>query len=556
MENKKITIQDKYNKYLADLLEEKLFESASNIHAGLVEQFAVTPENARKIVSRAVKSRVIRSSDPYTFGKGQFVYIRNGYELGKYAVMAITQKSRPPIFRLLEIMDLNNGIISYYEGLKITASPLEESSTKIVALDDIITLLMKLDILYKEKDKNGVVYLIYKDFKEKRKKEEADIMMASHFLKMVTDCSILPDILRWLGNSNLIDFAGVLYRNKKTPQIGVQHYNLIWDAVASSRATGINPILGAKADSQEKQTLAVLDVVLSSDYTQSHLDAFIARIQITRKSAADQTRKLMPIIIYRSATKLTMNIMRKNGIIAFNISTIFGTKIFHILNGIKDLSGVFKAADNIDAAVENILKTISNSGQNDALKELRGTLFEFLMYPLLKTLYPNASIDRGRILTMVHDDGKKENYEYDYIIESSNPPELVLVELKGYNASATINLGDSSKHSTLRWFFRRTLPFAEKYYKSTIEKSKQIKAVFITSANFYEDGREFISKMNNSKYISTQLNTGYEREELLALLKKFGFESEIRIIKKFYAGTDQEEFEMVIPSKEPDDLPF
>jgi hypothetical protein len=540
MEEKKITVQEKYNKFLADLLEQKLFESAMEIHASLITAFSVTPENARKIVGRAVTQKAIKSSDPYTFGKGQYVYICNGYDFGKDGVKDIAEKSRPPIYRLLELMDQNHGIISYYEGLKITASPLEESSTKIVSLDDILTLLMKLDIVYKEKDDNGVVYIIYKQYKEKRTVLEAEMMMANHFINMVTDCTVLPDILRWLGNSNLIDNTNTIYRNKKMPHIGAKHNNLIWDAFAYTRATGINPILGAKAETTDKQTLVVLDVVLVDEYSAIHLDAFLARIQINRKSVIKEERKTLPIIIYKSCSQKTINTIKKNGIISFDISAIFGTKIYQVLNGIKELSGLLKGSDSVEETIEDILSAINNSGQDEALKELRGTLFEFLMYPLLKTLYPNASIERGKILT-IEKEGKKERHEYDYIIESSHPPELIFVELKGYNAGATINLGDSTRHSTLRWFFRRALPFAEKYYKETIEKGKQAKAVFITSANFYDDGREFITKMNNSKYQATILETGYERQTLLDLLKKYGFEAEIKIIKKFYSGIESNE---------------
>ncbi|MFE3872141.1 hypothetical protein ACFX5F_13005 [Flavobacterium sp. ZS1P70] len=543
MKETKITIQDKYNKYLAELLEVKLFESAMDIHINLINKFSVTPANARKIVSRAVAQKVIKSSEPYTFGKGQYVYIRNGYDFGKDGVKDISKKSRPPIYRLLQLMDQNDGIVSYFEGLKITAAPLEESSTKVVSLDDIITLLMKLDIVYKVKDQNGVVYIIYKLFKEKRSTPDEEMLMANHFVNMVTDCTVLPDIIRWLGNSNLIDNKNVVYRNKKTPHIGAKHNNLMWDAFAYTRATGINTVLGAQADTIDKQTLVVLDVVLASDYSPIHLDAFLARIQINRKSVMEESRKILPVLIYKTCSSQTLNTIKKNGIIAFDISAIFGAKIYEVLNGMRELSSFLNVGHNVDETIGEILKSIKDAGQEDALKELRGTLFEFLMYPLLKTIYPNASIERGKTLTMLDKEGNKENYEYDYIIESSNPPEIIFVELKGYNSGATINLGDSNKHSTLRWFFRRTLPFAEKYYKETIERGKEAKAVFITSANFFEDGKEFIVKMNNGKYKSIELETGYERQGLLDLLKKYRFEAEIRILKKFYSGAGNIDYE-------------
>ncbi|WJS93371.1 hypothetical protein NYQ10_14855 [Flavobacterium johnsoniae] len=533
MEKQQQTVQEKYNTFLSGLLEQKLFESAMELNATLVKTFNVTPQYARKILERAVAQNAIKSSAPYTFGKGQYVYIYNEHDFGKDGIKRIAEKSRPPIYRLLELMDQNRGIISYYEALKITAAPLEKSSTKVNSLDDILTLLMKLDIVHKIKDRNDLVYIVYKIYKDKE--ATLEIMMADHFAGMVADCSVLPDVLRWLSNANIIDIGNVIYRNKKTPHIGAKHNNLVWDAFAYSRTTGINPILGAKADTVDKKTLVALDVALTTEYSAIHLDAFIGRIQINRKSVNQEDRKILPIIIYRLCSTHTINKIRKNGIIAFDISAIFGTKIYEVLNRFQELSVLLKESDGIEQTIEGILKTINNAGQDEALKELRGTLFEFLMYPLLKTLYPNASIERGKILTIGNKE-EKESYEYDYIIESSNPPEIIFVELKGYNSSATINLGDTNKKATLRWFFRKTLPFAEKYYKETIEKGKKAKAVFITSANFFDDGKEFIGKMNASKYKSKLLETGYERQSLLLLLKEYGFEAEIRIIDKFYSG--------------------
>ncbi|WP_284653511.1 hypothetical protein [Flavobacterium terrisoli] len=537
MENKKETAQEKYNVFLNNLLKKKLFESAMDIHNALMKAFNVTPENARKIVARAVDQKVIKSSKPYTFGKGQYVYIYNEHYFDKEGIKTVTQKSRPPIYRLLELMDQNGGITSYYEALKITAAPLEESSTKVTSLEDILTLLMKLDIIYKKKDRNDVVFIIYKEDKKEVNEVREGMMMAFHFNKMVMDCTVLPDILRWLGNSNIIDNNGVIYRNKKTPQIGAVHNNLVWDAFAYTKATGINHIMGARATTSDKQTLVALDVVLAEEYSAIHLDAFLSRIQINLNSVKEGDRKILPIIVYKSCSDHTFNKIKMNGILAFDVASIFGTRIYEVLDRMAELSILLFRNDQIDNTIEGILKTISSAGQDEALKELRGTLFEFLMYPLLTILYPNANIKRGKILERINEVGEKEKYEYDYIIESSNPPELIFVELKGYQAGATIKTGDSNTKASLKWFFKKTLPFAENFYKARLSELP-VKAVFITSANFYDDGLEFLTKMDNSKYKAKNLNTGYNRTSLLALLKENGFENEIRILNKFYSRSD------------------
>jgi hypothetical protein len=60
----------------------------------------------------------------------------------------------------------------------------------------------------------------------------------------------------------------------------------------------------------------------------------------------------------------------------------------------------------------------------------------------------------------------KEGYEYDYIINLTNPPEIIFAQLKGYNSGATISLGDYKTKSSLKWFFSKTLPFGAKAYKN------------------------------------------------------------------------------------------
>lgn len=539
MRVKKIKIQDQYNHFLNIFLEERLFAAGFEIHNELVEVFKVSAENARKITGRAVAQKVIKSSKPYTFGKGQYVYIYNDYIFDKEGIKAVTEKSRPPIYRLLEMMDQNDGIISYYEALKITAAPLEESSTKVSSLEDIVTLLMKFDILYKKKDHNEVVYLVYKYEKQELPEMEVMALMSVHYSKMVADCSVLPDILRWLGRINLLNTSNIIYRNKKTPHIGASHNNLTWDAFAYTSTTGVNDVLGAKADTIEKQTLVVLDMVLSAEYSALHFDAFLARIQINLNAVSEGKRKILPIVVYKTCSEYTFNVMRKNGILAFDVASIFGTKIYDVLERMAGLADVSFGNEHIDGDIEKILNTISNAGQNEALKDLRGTLFEYLMYPLLTSFYPNARIFRGKILEKINEQGEKEKHEYDYIIESNNPNERILVELKGYQGGARINTGNKDEKASLKWFYRRSLPFAEKYFKGKSLDNIPVKAVFITSAGFYDDGKEFLDKMDKSKYKPARLNCGYDRELLLKLLEENSFQNEVRIIKKFYAKNEK-----------------
>jgi hypothetical protein len=359
-------------------------------------------------------------------------------------------------------------------------------------------------------------------------------IMAMHYAKMVLDCSLIPDILRWLRRSNLIDNVNISYRNKKTPAIGPVHNNLNWDVITYTKTTGINHMVGTKADTKDMMTLLVVDVVLAGSYAQEHLDGFLSRVQINLNAVTTGKRKIMPIVIYRDCDPLVLNRMGVLGFLAFDIGAVFGSKIYGVLQQVKEVNELLIRGEDVDVTIKNILRTLRTTGQEDALKDLKGVLFECLMYPFLKNVFPDAVMERGRTLATPKEDGKNEYYEYDYIIHASHPDEIILVELKGYDAAATISLGTFEKKSSLKWIFSRTLPFAAKHFIKEVWEGKKVRGLFLTSANFHTDGREYLKKINAGSFKSSKLDVAYERVSLLKLLGERGFKSEVQIIEKFY----------------------
>jgi hypothetical protein len=527
--------QQKYNDFISEILSTQLFESGSELRLRLVEKFGVSDANARQIVARAAATKDIKSSRPYTFGHGQFIYLLQKQGISVEMIMSICRRKRPPLYRLLHVMKANNGIISYYEGLKITASPDVGSSTKVNTLQDMIKILVKLELVYEKKDVNGINFIIFrKDFDEGAEARDK-ALMAEHFNKMVIDSSLMPDIIRWLVKSNLIDNVNAIYRNKKTPSLGAKQNGLYWDAYSYSRATGINPIAGGKADTVEKQTLVVLDVVLSDTYSQQDLDGFLARVQINLNSVKKGVRKVMPIVVYQSCSEEVLGKIKKLGFLAFDVGSIFGTRIYTILSKLKEVNDSLVADDNIEKSVKAVLKAIKSAGQEDALRDLRGLMFELLMFPVLKEVFGSANYLRGKTYSVTHPDQTKEGYEYDYIFDSSHPQEIVVIELKGYNSDVSIALGDKNKKATLKWFFERTLPFAKNQYKKELAAGKKFKGVYITTANFWQDGKDYLADLNKGTLKSAKMNVSYDRKALLELLKINEYLQEIKIIEKYYS---------------------
>lgn len=531
--------QEKYGAFIYNILLEKLFQSGGELRKLLVDKFYVNDAHARKIIERAAKTRDIKSSKPYTFGNGQYIYLLPDQDLDVTKIKLICRHKRPPLYRLLQAMEDNNGIISHYEGLKITASVDQSSSTKVNTLQDMLKILIKLELVYEKGDANGINYIIFRDDFDKNSVTTDAKLMAQHYNKMIIDSSLMPDIIRWLAKSNLLENVNAIYRNKKKPSIGAKQNNLYWDAYGYTKVTGINPMLGAEATTIDKQTLVVLDVVLSEDYKQLDLDGFLARVQININSVKSGVRKIMPIVVYKSCSDEVLNKLKKLGFLAFDIGSIFGTQIYMILNKLKEVNDLLLADRDIERSVNDVLKVIRSAGQEDALKDLRGVLFEVLMFPVLKSIYSSASVVRGKTYSTKDETGKKEGYEYDYIFNSSNPEEIVVVELKGYNSSVSIPLGDNNKKGSLKWFFDRTLPFAKTHFKKEIGEGKKFKAIYITSAHFWQDGKDYIAKLNKGGLKSAKMDVAYDRTALLNLLKENSFKKEVELIEQYYTKENE-----------------
>jgi hypothetical protein len=527
--------------FIVKELRKNKFMAGQDLRKVLVEHFNLLDDTGRKILQRAALNGFITTSAPLTFGNGQYVYLITGEEFTASIITKICKQYRPPIYRLLRNIDLNNGITSYYEALKITSSSDDITSTKISTLPEILSLLVQLNLCYELTDENEVKYIISKREGKELSEMEAGVLMQIHFSKMVMDCVFMPDILRWLKQSNIIDNYLIKYRNKKRPSLGAMHNGHMWDAFAYTKTTGINPIVGKKADSVEKQTLVVIDIVMNREYDITDVEGLYNRVQIYLRSVRTGVRKVMPIVIYRSISDHAFNTLRTFGFMSFDIGSIFGSRIYEImdkLNMIEDFEDLEKT--KIQDAIEATLTTIRESGQEDSLKALRGTLFEYILYPLLTALYPNAQVYQGKQLS-TKKDNDIEGYEYDYIIKSSHPQEIVIVELKGYSSNRFVSLGSTEKKDkgSLKWFFERTLPFAKNKYSQESSLGTPVKGVFITSANFYDEGLEYLERANLGTYKSKKINVFYDGKSLIKLLEDNDELKAKQTITKFYINTEQ-----------------
>ncbi|MFC5591266.1 hypothetical protein ACFPRA_20495 [Sporosarcina soli] len=116
---------NKYDLFIQSLFKNKeQFFSATELIEILSEEFKATRNYARQLIHRAANdSKIIKSSAPFSFVKGQYFYMHPTVGISLNTLVEISKKYRKPLFRLLLLLKINEGIVSMYEARKITATP-------------------------------------------------------------------------------------------------------------------------------------------------------------------------------------------------------------------------------------------------------------------------------------------------------------------------------------------------------------------------------------------------------------------------------------------------
>ncbi|PFT62805.1 hypothetical protein COK67_19280 [Bacillus cereus] len=508
----------KWDKIIQDLFSNKnTIYMATELIEFLCEKHGITNHNARQIIKRSVDKGLIKTSSPFTFQSGQYVYMDLKTNLNLEILLKISRKYKQSLYRLLWLFNEEEKIISMYEAKKIMGVPVENIERyKLVDFNKEISELDNNGILsIKYNAEKNIKYLISNDvIDESYIKNQMNL----HFEKMSLDVLLIPDIIRWLKKHNFIDSNDIAYRRVDNPSIGAKHNDFLWDVYSYTNTTGFSIDVGNK----DKQTLVVLDVLIHREYSQQDLYGFYSRIQSVRYSTHGDARKILPIIFYNEIDPKVKKEIQNLKILNFSIQDIFGIKVTEIIN---KLDAVKKLLDNqflsleekskdVVENIESTLAVMKDTGHTDNLQNLKGDLFESLMYVIVSNLYPYQGY---RIMHSVN----LKPYEYDIVVQGMD--EIIVFELKGFKSKTIINLGDSSTKNTVRWFFAKTFPHAKDQYALpnhhyALDKSK-IKGCYITSGQFSKEAKEKLVKINESNIKPTNLNCYYDRTSLLDLVR-------------------------------------
>jgi hypothetical protein len=487
---------------------------STDIADALIEEFSLENSNAKKIVSRLAKNRMIYTSDPLRFKDGAFACSTyEGYSQYRLLVM----KHMPLLNAVLDRFKNNKGIISYFEIAKLSACLNEKVENYHALYIDHIVMLVNLFIPSDSIEEEGESFLVEKEnsslfselYKELKNKE-------------TINARLLSLVIRYFQGIGLIN-GTPLYRGISIPFSGVTQRHLLFDATSFSNITKIQT---------DKKCVALFDCSFFDRYTAEDFQGFAARVDRLKNSTKQMSgqQRILPIIAARHIDLSTQNAARDKGMICVTTFQIFGQKFEEIADII--VNGEMEDANQ----QEKILNCIESAGQEENLSPIKGQIFELLVSRLVDQLLRSRSIQmassyNGKYFKPSKIGKNKEEAEIDILLQNHTSKKVVAIECKSTKYPLIwYREEDAKKDFQCSHYF---------YHVGSIVKANfagmSIELCIITANGFNDETISKASGINN-----TILSPCLTVMEIIAELKKKNITvaTEERIVKKYFLNQD------------------
>lgn len=476
--------------------------------------------NCRKIISCTVKKGVIKSSAPITFGNHQYAYFSSDRPVDYNTLKDVIREHKKYLHRAIFAIKRNGGWLSELELVKITGVTSAQNTHNV----NIQTVKQELAFL---KIAESVIY----------KKSEfivstmanADVENQVKWLKTMNDYNLLVyQVCEWMGRANLIDMQQASFIGAANNFRGTERNGELWDMFGFTNTVGLGTV------QKEFQTIVVVDVGFRDTYEEYDFIGFQERVNRLIHSVHGEKRKVLPIVFAKDFSPRARQLLKKNYYMNFSLSMILGQSFVEVARKynqtIEKLQRkVTGRQTDILTEVKEMLNTFRESGSEENYGNLKGHLFEYLMYPVFQKIYPERDV---RMIHGYTGSVKGEKFECDYLIDT--PSENIIVELKGYRRKDVIRLGsflpetEKPEQDTVKWFLVRTFELCRKSYGG----NKKFKFSYITTAQI-EDAA--VKKMEERKKEKPErIQCCYDYSGLIELLNNYGMAAERKIIEQFY----------------------
>jgi hypothetical protein len=479
----------------------------SDLARHLVEDYRITPDAARKQVSRGFKG--MNKLAYLTFPRNsRFAYLIKDYGSPQYweSLIEIILTSNSAYSLALGSIIQREGIVPL-EHFKISCgAPLRQQ--KHLSPDTILNRLVEAGVLeIIEIPSIGTCITL----SAITNLHEPDALKLN--ARIITEDILLKAVVSWLRNLGMASFHTITIRNQSTKDVIPQVGTFLWDLTGPSY---LSPLVTWGDNSTIKPGFIVCDVFLGSTITKTGIAPFIQKCKTLNN--LKNIGKCLYIFIANGYEKEALIEAKKNGIIPATPESIFGD---YVAKGLNQLTSTLidAAKGSIDIKEFNELFCRLDSIEG-AATNLRGALFELICAELARKTI-SSEVTLSEIYTKK--DGEKSEVDVTAILSKR---EVHFIECKGYKPSGTISDDDVDK------WINKTIPTVR---SSIIENSKwsgyDLHFEFWTTGNFTNESK---IKLENAKKTKKYTVSYKESEDILILAKSTKDKSLINVIKQHF----------------------
>lgn len=475
---------------------------------------SVNTTAARKAIQRAAQKGLLQSTAPVRFDKVFLYYLDAHRTKGKgrpysRAVRKLL-KTKPSYNRIFKTILANLGWISFGQIGKASGCLPEGDPRRIggrKSIDRVIADLLALGLI-EEVAGNKKLYRLGIPF------GSPSVSRATFLHKLRIEQELLLGCRNWIRNTFLIAYHGNTYRNSACD---AEPFNdTYWDLHGPTYLGPFtrDPTLRRSA---AKENFLLVDVVAYRTFSIVDAEAAIDRY----KSIVQRwkTIAVTPIIISRSFSENSWNLLRKSGVSAILLGDVFGKNIDTLLQAMwKTVSESVAPEDQIDDVEKTLAVAAGTVDDFGLIGNLKGTLFEFLIALAWKA--EGYDVKQQKIVRRMPDD------EYEIDIVAIRSGRCKLIECKGHHATYRETQEELSRH-----FENRCEAAADPYGWHVTNHHADVEAIFVTSGELDDEAEAYAKKTKKSHGIRCTVQT---RKQLLAWLDKLGQDHLCEILDKYY----------------------
>lgn len=439
----------------------------------VIKERGVSPENARKLISRSVQSGEINSLKNMFPKREHFLYTKEAYGGDKFWRIFTEELVRTgSAYGLaLTAMMARGGIVPLHHFGAASGSPL--AMKKKLSFNTVIENLVSLGLCKKlSLPEIGTCIVL-----TERENERFGRVARQVNARLVSESIFISAIVQWAQNLNLVSHDAVKTRLNDTPSISTY----LFDITAPSY---LSPLI-TKAGDVAKPGFFACDILLGVKISLTQVQPFIAKC----KSLLSLKNIGRTIFVF-AATEFDKEAfleLKKFGIIPATPNNLFGHEIAKNLNELHEFLAQYFLSSNKNSIdkIDSIMTSFSQIRGANA--QLQGALFEYLVAEVVRG--DGGDVEIGRFC-------KDQNGRFadSDVCVTKRHREVRFIECKGYKPYAEV------KHDDIKNWVGKQIPVFLKQAKNDAPNAEIIIELW-TTGKFSRESSDAINQYreNNDK---------------------------------------------------------